>query len=70
MALSAVLNAMSGRMKRSQFSDEQIVYAIRQTKASTPVGDLCQQFGVSDATFYAWKKKYSDLGVSDWRSSV
>ena len=44
-------------MKRSKFSEEQIVYAIRQADAGTPVGDLCRQLGVSDATFYAWKKK-------------
>ena len=54
-------------MKRSQFSEEQIVYAIRQTDAGTPVGDLCRQLGVSDATFYAWKKKYAHLGVSELR---
>jgi hypothetical protein len=37
-------------MKRSTFSEEQIVYAIRQAEAGTPVGDLCRQLGVSDAT--------------------
>ena len=54
-------------MKRSTFSEEQIVYAIRQAEAGTPVGDLCRQLGVSDATFYAWKKKYAHLGVSELR---
>jgi putative transposase len=54
-------------MKRSTFSEEQIVYAIRQADAGTPVGDLCRQLGVSDATFYAWKKKYAHLGVSELR---
>lgn len=54
-------------MKRSQFSEEQIVYAIRQAEAGTPVGDLCRQLGVSDATFSAWKKKYAHLGVSELR---
>ena len=54
-------------MKRSKFSEEQIVYAIRQAEAGTPVGDLCRQLGVSDATFYAWKKKYAHLGVSELR---
>jgi putative transposase len=52
-------------MKRSKFSEEQIVYAIRQAESGTPVGDLCRQLGVSDATFYAWKKKYAHLGVSE-----
>ena len=54
-------------MKRSKFSEEQIVYAIRQAEAGTPVGDLCRQLGVSDATFYAWKKQYAYLGVSELR---
>ncbi len=54
-------------MKRSRFSEEQIVYAIRQAQSGTPVGDLCRQLGVSDATFYAWKKKYAHLGVSELR---
>jgi putative transposase len=54
-------------MKRSKFSEEQIVYAIRQAESGTPVGDLCRPLGVSDATFYAWKKKYAHLGVSELR---
>jgi len=55
-------------MKRSTFSEGQIVYAIRQAESGTPVGGLCRQLGVSDATFYAWKKKYAHLGVSElWR---
>ena len=53
-------------MKRSRFSEEQVVYAIRQADAGTPVGDPCRQLGVSDATFYAWKK-YAHLGVSELR---
>jgi len=54
-------------MKRSRFSEEQIVYAIRQAESGTPIGDLCRQLGVSDATFYAWKKKYAHRGVSELR---
>ena len=54
-------------MKRSKFSEEQIVYAIRQVESGTLVGDLCWQLGVSDATFYVWKKKYAYLGVSELR---
>ena len=54
-------------MKRSKFSEEQIAYALRQADAGTPVGDVCRQLGVSEATFYAWKKKYAHLGVSELR---
>jgi len=41
--------------------------ALRQADAGTPVGDVCRQLGVSEATFYAWKKKYAHLGVSELR---
>ena len=44
-------------MKRSRFSEEQIVYAIHQADAGTPVGDLCRQLGVSEATFYTWERR-------------
>jgi putative transposase len=54
-------------MKRSRCSEEQIVYALRQAESGTPVGDLRRQLGVSEATFYAWKKKYAHLGVSELR---
>jgi putative transposase len=51
-------------MKRSKYSEEQVAYALCQVEAGTPVGDVCRQMGVSEATFYAWKKKYAHLGVS------
>ena len=54
-------------MKRSRFSEEQVAYALRQTEQGTPVPDVCRQLGVSEATFYAWKKKYAHLGVSELR---
>ncbi len=40
-------------MKKSKFSEEQIAYALRQADGGTPVGDVCRQLGVSEATFYA-----------------
>ena len=54
-------------MKRSKFSEEQITYALRQADSGTPVGDVCRQIGVSEATFYQWKKKFAHLGVSELR---
>src|SRR5258705_9185402 len=54
-------------MKRSNFSEEQVASALRQVEGGTPGGDVCRQLGVSEATFYAWKKKYAHLGVSELR---
>ena len=54
-------------MKRSKFTEEQIAYALRQAESGTPVGDVCRQVGVSEATFYQWKKKFAHLGVSELR---
>ena len=51
--------------KRSRFSEEEIAYALRLTESGTPVVDVCRQIGVSEATYYTWKKKFGDLGVSE-----
>ena len=56
-----------GPMKRSKFSEEQVAYALRQAESDTAVGDVCRQVGISEVTFYAWKKKYVHLGVSELR---
>ncbi len=54
-------------MKRSRVTEEQIAYALRLAESGTPVVDVCRQLGVSEATFYTWKKKYADFGVSELR---
>ena len=54
-------------MKKSKFTEEQIAYALRQVESGTPPADVCRQIGVSEATFYIWKKKYAHLGVSELR---
>ena len=54
-------------MKKSRFTEEQIAYALRQAEAGTPVGDVCRQLGASEATFYVWKKKFANLGVTELR---
>lgn len=56
-------------MKKSRFSEEQIAYALRMADGGTPVVDVCRQIGISEATFYTWKKKYGELGVSELRKS-
>ena len=54
-------------MKRSRFSEEQVTYALRQAESGTAGADVCRQLGVSEATFYVWKKKYGHLGSSELR---
>jgi putative transposase len=51
-------------MKRSRFTEERISYALRQAESGTPVADVCRQLGVSEASFYVWKK-YSKLGLTE-----
>ena len=54
-------------MKRSKFTKEQVTYVLRQAKSGTAVGDFCRSIGISQATFYIWKKKYGHLGASEVR---
>jgi len=55
-------------VKRSRFTEEQIAFALKQQEVGTPVEEICRKMGISDATFYNWKKKYSGLGPSElWR---
>lgn len=49
-------------MKRSRFSEERVIYALRQHEAGTSATDVCRQLGVSEATFYQWKEKYARGG--------
>ena len=49
-------------MKQSRFSEEQIAYALRQADAGTRVGDVCRQVGVSEATFYLWRRNSRTSG--------
>ena len=52
-------------MKRTRFSETQIVAILRQADAGIKVKDLCREHGISDATYYNWKVKYGGLKVSD-----
>jgi len=55
MAASTVLDERTGPMKWSKFTEEQIVYALRQVESGTPISGLYRQLGVSKQTFYAWQ---------------
>ena len=52
-------------MKKSRLSEEQIIGLLKQHEAGLKTAELCQQQGISDATFYAWRAKYGGLDVSD-----
>ena len=54
-------------MKRSRFTEEQIIGILREQEAGVPVADLCRKHGVSSPTFYKWKAKYGGLDVSEAR---
>jgi putative transposase len=51
-------------MKRSRFSDSQIMSILKQAEAGTPVPDLCREHGMSSATFYKWRSKYGGMDAS------
>ena len=54
-------------MKKSKFTEAQIVFAIKQSEQGVKVDEICRKMGISDATFYNWKKKYGGMGVSELR---
>jgi putative transposase len=54
-------------MKRSRFTDDQIIGILKEHEAGISAADLCRKHGISDATFYKWRAKYGGMDVSDAR---
>jgi putative transposase len=54
-------------MKKSRFTAEQILQALRQAESGTPVVEICRKMAVTETTFYRWKKQYTGLDVSELR---
>ena len=54
-------------MKKSRFTDEQIAFALRQAETGVTPAEICRKLGVSEQTFYRWKKKFAGMGVAELR---
>jgi len=54
-------------MKKKQFTEAQIAFALRQAESGTPVAEVIRKMGISEVTFYRWKKKYAGMGSSELR---
>src|SRR5215472_14844457 len=54
-------------MKKSKFTEAQIAFILRQAEEGTAVGEICRKAGISEATFYSWRKKYAGLMPSEMK---
>jgi putative transposase len=54
-------------MKRSRYTEEQIAFALRQVESGTPVAEVIRKMGITEPTFYRWKKQFAGMGVSEIR---
>lgn len=54
-------------MRKTAFTEEQVAYALRQAESGTPVAEICRKLGISEQTFYRWKKKFAGMGVAELR---
>ncbi|GJK67689.1 transposase [Klebsiella oxytoca] len=52
-------------MKKSRYTEEQIAFALKQAELGTPVPEVCRKLGISDATFYTWRKRFGGLSPSE-----
>ena len=54
-------------MKKSRFTEQQIAYALRQAESGVPVEEIIRKMGITQATFYRWKKKFAGMGIAELR---
>lgn len=54
-------------MKKKRYSEEQIGFVLRQAETGTPIGEVCRKTGISEQTFYRWKKRFAGMGVAEIR---
>ncbi len=54
-------------MPTKGFTEEQIAFALRQAESGTPVGEVCRKLGISEQSFYRWKKQFAGMGISEIR---
>ena len=54
-------------MKKSRFTEEQIASAVRQAELGIPVAEICRRMGVTEVSFYRWKKQFAGMGVTELR---
>jgi putative transposase len=54
-------------VRKSKFTEEQIAFALKQTETGTPVKEAIRKLGITEQTYYRWKKKYGGLGTSELR---
>ena len=54
-------------MKKTRYTEEQIAFALKQAETGNRVEKVCRKMGISEATFYNWKKKFAGLGVTEMR---
>jgi putative transposase len=65
--LLAAAPTTEAAMRKSRFSEEQIAYALRQVESGVPATEVCRKMGVSEQTFYLWKRRFGGMGTAEVR---